>query len=73
MEDHWKLSLFQYLGRIVTEIDDDWPDVRSNTWKARRSWHCLDWILGREVVDTQTPGNFYVMVVQFILLFGHET
>ena len=29
---------FKYLGRILTEGDDDWPEVAGNLEKARKSW-----------------------------------
>ena len=29
---------FKYLGRILTEGDDDWPAVAGNLGKARKSW-----------------------------------
>ena len=41
------VSAFKYLGRLLTATNDDWMDVIANLWKARKSWYCLDWILGR--------------------------
>ena len=29
---------FKYLGRVLTNTDDDWPAVASNIRKARSSW-----------------------------------
>ena len=39
---------FKYLGRILTEGDDDWPAVAGNIGKARKSWGRLQGILSRE-------------------------
>ena len=39
---------FKYLGRILTEGDDDWPAVAGNLEKARKSWGRLQGILIRE-------------------------
>ena len=39
---------FKYLGRILTEGDDDWPAVAGNLVKARKRWGRLQWILSRE-------------------------
>ena len=64
---------FKYLGRLLPETDDDCPAAIDNIWKARKSWFCLAWILGREGADTQTMGRFYVLAIQAILLFGSET
>ena len=39
---------FKYLGRIMTEGDDDWPAVAGNLGKARKIWVRLQRILSRE-------------------------
>ena len=36
---------FKYLGRILTEGDDDWPAVAGNLAKAQKSWGRLQGIL----------------------------
>ena len=64
---------FKYLGRLLTETKDYWPEVIVNLQKARNIWSQLDQILGREGADTRTLGNFLVTVVQAILLFRLET
>ena len=38
---------FKYLGRVLTNTDDDWPAVAGNIRKARASWGRLERILGR--------------------------
>ena len=38
---------FKYLGRILTERDDDWSTVAGNLAKARKSWGRLQGILSR--------------------------
>ena len=42
------VTRFNYLGRVMTAVDDDWPAVAGNLAKARRSWGRLGRILGRE-------------------------
>ena len=42
---------FWYLGRIMTNTDDDWPAVAGNLRKARVTWGRLARILGREGAD----------------------
>ena len=37
---------FRYLGRILTNTDDDWPAVVGNLRKARMTWGRLASILG---------------------------
>ena len=39
---------FKYLGRILTEGDDNWPAVAGNLENARKSWGRLQGILSRE-------------------------
>ena len=38
---------FKYLGRILTEGDNDWPAVAGNLVKARKIWGRLQGILSR--------------------------
>ena len=42
---------FKYLGRVLTNTDDDWPAVAGNIRKARANWGRLARILGREGAD----------------------
>ena len=49
---------FKYLGRVLTEGDDDWPAVAGNLAKARKSWGRLQGILGREGATKWVLGNF---------------
>ena len=64
---------FKYLGRVLTEGDDDWLAVVGNLRKARRSWGRLSQVLGREGADPKVSRTFYTLVAQVVLLFGAET
>ena len=64
---------FRYLGRILTNTDDDWPEVARNLRKARVTWGSLARILGREGADPKVSRNLYIAVTQQVLLFGAET
>ena len=64
---------FKYLGRILTEGDNEWPAVTGNLGKARKSWGRLQRILSREGSTKRVSGNFFKAVVQQVLLFGAET
>ena len=64
------VSSFKYLGRVLSASDDDWPVVVSNTRKAHNDWASLSMVLGQEGVDTRTQGNFYMELVQVVILFG---
>ena len=61
---------FKYMGRILTEMDDDWPAVVRNLGKARRSCRCLSRVLSREGADPKVSRAFYIAVNQAVLLFG---
>ena len=64
---------FKYLGRILTDGDDDWPAVAGNLAKARKSWGRLQGILSREGTKKRVSGDFFREVVQQVILFGAET
>ena len=61
---------FKYLGRFMTNTDDDWPAVARNIRKARASWGRLARILVREGADLKVTRSFYTAVTQQVLLFG---
>ena len=55
---------FRYLGRVMTDTDDNWPAVAGNLRKARVSWGRLERILGREGADPKVSRSFYTAVTQ---------
>ena len=55
---------FRYLGRIMTDTDDDWPALSGNIRRARASWGRLARILGREGADLKVTRSFYTAVTQ---------
>ena len=63
---------FKYLGRMLTDLDDDWPEGVDNLRKTLKWWARMSSILGREGADPRTSGNFYKVAVQATLLFGAE-
>ena len=64
---------FKYLGRILTDGDDDWTAVAGNLVKARKSWGIQTGLLIMEGATKRVLGNFFKAVVQQVLLFGSET
>ena len=64
---------FRYLGRAMTNTDDDWPAVAGNLRKARVSWGRLAKILGQEGAEPKVSRSFYIAVTQQVLLFGAES
>ena len=49
---------FRYLGRVLTNKDDDWPEVAINIRKAQASWGRLARVLGREGADPKVSRSF---------------
>ena len=64
---------FRYLGRVLTDTDDDWPAVAGNIWKARVIWGRVARVLGQEGADPEVSRSFYTAVTQQVLLFGAES
>ena len=64
---------FQYLGRPLYQMDDDWSDVRRNIMSARLVWGRLGTLLQREGSDPKVLTSFYRAVAQKILLYGSKT
>ena len=67
------VTVFRYLGQVLTAGDDYWLAVVGNLGKARKSWVRLLRILIREGADPKVLGKFYKAVSQAVLLFGAET
>jgi len=67
------VSEFQYLGRIVTNNDDDSAAVNRNLTRARQKWGRIGKVLVRTGAAPKTMASFYKAIVQSVLLFGAET
>ena len=66
------VTYFTYLGRLLTVMENDWPEFIVNLKEARRSWYHLSGILGREGDNLKISVRFYQAIVQDILIFGLE-
>ena len=64
---------FKYLGRVLTNTDDDWTAVAGSIRMAWASWGRLARILGREGADLKVTRSFYTAMTQQVLLFGAES
>ena len=67
------VSLFWYLGRMLSSSNDNWTAVEQNLQRAQGKWGRLAKILVREGADRETARRFYVAVMQAVLLFGSKT
>ena len=67
------VSSFKYLGRVLSESDNNWPAVICNLRIARNKWAHILWVLGQEGADSQTSVMLYTAVVQVVLLYRSES
>jgi hypothetical protein len=65
---------FKYLGRIVTDTDDDKPTIVNNLNKAAKAWGQIHRILAHEKKrNLKAVVSVYRAIIQAILLYGSET
>ena len=67
-----KVSEFKYLGRILTDNDDDTRAIDHQIKRARQQWNCIAKILKREGTNSMTMAKFYMAVVQAVLHYGSD-
>lgn len=65
---------FKYLGRIVTDTDEDKATVLHNLNKAARTWGYLNRLLTKEKERSiKVVTSVYRTIIQALLLYGSET
>ena len=64
---------FNYLGRVLHQTENDWPEVLRNIRRARQVWGRLGKLLRREGAELIISAKFYRAVVQAVLPFGEKT
>ena len=68
-----RVEVFRYLGRLLSQNDDDIQAVRSQLCKARGTWARVGQVLRRENAPPRVSAKFYKAIVQSVLLYGSET
>ena len=68
-----RVEVFRYLGRLLSQDDDDIQAVRSQLCKARGTWARVGQVLRRENAPPRVSAKFYKAIVQSVLLYGSET
>ena len=66
------VTLFKYLGRVMTAGINDWPEVVVNLRKARKSMARMTRILVWEGADLRVSRIFFKALVKAVLIFGSE-
>lgn len=64
---------FKYLGRHMTNKNDDWLAVANNIKRAKCRWARIKTILKLDTSSVRTMSSFYKAVVQSVMLYGAET
>ena len=67
------VSEFKYLGRVLTDSDDNWTTVVGNLRKAWKQWERMSCVLGQEISYPRSSGKIYKAVVHAKILFGAES
>ncbi len=68
-----KVDLFQYLGQILAQNDDEIWAVRQQIKKARAIWARVGQVLTAENTPPKVSAKFYKAVLQSVLLYGSKT
>ena len=66
------VTLFKYLGRVLTAGGGDWSAVAGKLSNARKIWMRMTIILIQEGADPKVLGLLFKAVVQTVLLFGAD-
>ena len=67
------LTSFNYLGRVLSVVDNEWMEVVRNIVKALVVRHRMSRILSSEGARLRVSIFFFKSVIQLVLLFGAET
>ena len=64
------VTLFQYLGQVISAADDDWPALVRNFSRAREVWNRMAIVLSREGAEPRLSRFFFKAVVKAVFLLG---
>ena len=68
-----KVKEFKYLGRVLSDNDNDTKCIIDNIRKARQQWNCIARFLKREGASARIMAKFYITIVQAVLLYGADS
>jgi hypothetical protein len=68
-----RIEVFNYLGRLLAQDDDDAQAIRQQLQKAQGVWARVGQVLRGENTAPRIAAKFYKAVVQAVLLYGSET
>jgi hypothetical protein len=67
-----QVEVFKYLGRLMSQDDDDIQAIRAQIRKARSTWAHIGQVLRSENVLPFVAARFYQAIIQAILLYGSK-
>jgi hypothetical protein len=67
-----KVPLFKHLGRMVSEINSDYPTLYRNLRRAKQKWALLSRVVTKDAVLPWAAAIFYKVIVQTVLLYSCE-
>ncbi len=67
-----RVKVFKYLGRLMSQDDDNIQAIRAQIRKARSSWGCIGQVLRSKNVSPFVAARFYQAIIQAILLYGSK-
>jgi hypothetical protein len=68
-----RVEVFKYLGRLMSQDNDDIQVIRAQMRKAPATWARVRQVLRSENVSPFVAARFYQAIVQAILLYGSES
>ena len=68
-----RVDVFKYLGRLLSQDDDDVQAVCAQIRKACTAWARVSKVLQAQNAPSRISAKFYKAVVQLLLLYSSET
>ncbi len=68
-----QVEVIKYLGRLMSQDDNDIQVIRAQIRKARSSWAHVGQVLRSKNVSPFVAARFYQAIIQAILLYGSES
>jgi hypothetical protein len=68
-----RVEVFKYLGRLMSQDDDNIQAIRAQIRKARSTWARIGQVLWSENVSPFVAARFYQAIIQAILLYGSKS
>jgi hypothetical protein len=68
-----QVTQFRYLGRIISEDDNDVPTCLRNIQRAKAKWAAISRVLKRDGASQRAFARFYLVIVNTVLLYASDT